>query len=217
MQSPAQRFLLKHYAQIERSQEEKQATNAYELMLVKLRNDRFRLKKFESTEAKIDLKRQLIPEYMDWINGVLAAENKQQDDVFMNILIWMIDTRQFDLAYPLAKHALQHDWNSPDEYERKTATLITEELANTVLSQCRENVPVDEKTLFQFAELVANKDIFDQVRAKLHKALGYVLLEKDKAKSLENFKRALELDEKSGVKTIIDKLEKELKKINPDS
>ena len=210
MISPAQKFLQKHYAQKERNTENLRAINAYEMMLAKLNNDRIRLKKFESTEAKIELKKQLIPEYMDWINGVLESGNAQQDDVFMWILVWMIDTKQFEKAFPLAEHAIKHNWVTPDEYKRKTATLITEELANTVLTAIYNKKPVDTSILFKFADLVADKDIFDEVRAKLNKAIGYALKETDPEKALSYLTRALELDENSGVKTAIKELEKVL-------
>lgn len=210
MISPAQKFLQKHYAQKERNTENLRAINAYEMMLAKLNNDRIRLKKFESTEAKIELKKQLVPEYMDWINGVLESGNAQQDDVFMWILVWMIDTKQFEKAFPLAEHAIKHNWVTPDEYKRKTATLITEELANTVLMAIYNKKPVDTSILFKFADLVADKDIFDEVRAKLNKAIGYALKETDPEKALSYLTRALELDENSGVKTAIKELEKVL-------
>lgn len=212
MISPAQKFLQKYYAQKERNTENQRAINAYEMMLAKLNNDRIRLKKFQSTEAKIELKKQLIPEYMDWINGVLESGNVQQDDVFMWILVWMIDTKQFEKAFPLAEHAIKHNWVTPDEYKRKTATLITEELANTVLTAIYNKKPVDTGILFKFADLVADKDIFDEVRAKLNKAIGYALKETDPEKALSYLTRALELDENSGVKMAIKELEKALNK-----
>jgi tetratricopeptide (TPR) repeat protein len=212
MVSPAQKFLQKHYAQKERNRNDIKTTNAYEMMLAKLNNDRLRLKKFQSTEAKIELKKMLIPEYMDWINGVLESDNAQQDDVFMRLLVWMIDTKQFEQAYSLAEHALKHNWVTPDEYQRQTATLITEELANTTLTQIRNNQVVDAGILLKFAELVADKDMFDQVRAKLNKAIGYALKETQPDQALGYLKRALELDEDCGVKTAIKELEKALNK-----
>ncbi|GAA5113408.1 terminase endonuclease subunit [Orbus sasakiae] len=214
MTSPAQKFLAKHYAQKERNATNIKATNAYEMMLAKLNNDRIRLKKFQSTEAKIDLKKILIPEYMDWINGVLSSDNAQQDDVFMRLLVWMIDTKQFELAYPLAQHALKHKWVTPDEYQRQTATLIAEELANTTLTQVSNKKDVDITTLLKFSDLVADKDMFDQVRAKFNKAIGYALRNEQPEQALGYLKRALELDESSGVKTAIKELEKAIENAN---
>lgn len=214
MASPAQIYLQKHYARQERSAENQSAMNAYEMMLVKLNNDRTRLQKFESTEGKIELKKQLIPEYLDWINGVLESNNAQQDDVFMRVLVWMIDTKQFEQAYPLAEHALKHNWGTPDEYKRTTATLITEEIANTFIALCNNGQPVDVNFLLKFADLVADKDMFDEVRAKLNKAIGFALKETQPEQALTYLKRALELNENCGVKTKINELEKAISKTN---
>lgn len=214
MASPAQQFLKKHYAGLQRNTQNTNATNAYEMMLAKLNSDRIRLKKFQSTEAKIELKKELIPEYMGWIDGVLKADNSQQDDVFMRVMVWMIDAQLFKQAYPLVEHALKHNWVTPDEYQRQTATLITEELANTALTLIRDKKPVDVDILLKFADLIADKDMFDEVRAKLNKAIGFALKDKQPEESLGYLKRALELDEKSGVKTVINELEKVLSKAN---
>lgn len=210
MLSPAQRHLAKHYAQKRHKDNDVNATNAYEMMLAKLNSDRIRLKKFQSTASKIELKKQLIPEYMGWIEGVLASNNPQQDDVFMRLLVWLIDTKQFEHAYPLAAHALKHNWVTPDEYQRQTATLITEELANTALSQLTSKQEVDADILLKFAHLVADQDMFDEVRAKLNKALGFALKDKKPKQALTYFKRALELNENAGVKSQIKELEKKL-------
>ena len=53
--------------------------------------------------------------------------------------------------------------------------------------------------------------MFDQVRAKLNKAIGYVLKDDEPEQALSYLKRALELDESSGVKTTIKELEKVIK------
>ncbi|WP_392565149.1 phage terminase small subunit [Utexia brackfieldae] len=210
MVSPAQQFLKKHYAGLQRNTQNVKATNAYEMMLAKLNSDRIRLKKFQSKEAKIELKKILIPEYLDWIDGVLKADNAQQDDVFMRLMVWMIDTKQFELAYPLAEHAIKHNWITPDEYKRQTAALIAEELANTTLTQLSNKQEVNVDILFKFAELVNDKDMFDEVRAKLSKAIGLVLKDNQPEQALSYLKRALELDENSGVKGLIKTLEKTL-------
>jgi len=53
----------------------------------------------------------------------------------------------------------------------------------------------------------------DQSRARLHKALGYALRDNDQAvAALNHLKRALQLDNNSGVKTDIKQLESRLRK-----
>ncbi len=65
MTSPARRHFLRQSA-IEAARQETGPTahaNGYELMLLKLYEDKRRLKQVRSQERKADLKRQLLPEY----------------------------------------------------------------------------------------------------------------------------------------------------------
>jgi len=60
-------------------------------------------------------------------------------------------------------------------------------------------------------KLTESEDMPDEVRAKLHKAIGYALNETDKPAALEHLIRALNLHEKVGVKKDIEVLEREIK------
>ncbi len=82
--------------------------------------------------------------------------------------------------------------------------------------------PVDVTTLREVAELVAAEDMPDEVRAKLHKALGYGVyalaesVQPDRADALRRdalaqLRRALELHDKSGVKKDIERIERDIK------
>jgi hypothetical protein len=63
--------------------------------------------------------------------------------------------------------------------------------------------------LNEVAQLTASHDMHDQVRAKLHKAIGYTLeRDDDSPAALEHLRRALELDERAGVKQDIARIEK---------
>ena len=62
-------------------------------------------------------------------------------------------------------------------------------------------------------ELLTDCDIFDQVRAKLHKAVGRAALaEGFKEQAAEHYQRAIELHDKVGIKKELEVLEREIKK-----
>ena len=61
---------------------------AYETMLHRLRLDKARLSRVQSQKAKADLKRELLPDYQPWIEGVLTADSGQSDDVLTTVMIW---------------------------------------------------------------------------------------------------------------------------------
>lgn len=68
MLSPARRHRMRQQA-IEASQNADNPlryASGYEQMLIKLNDDKRRLKKVHSNERKAELKRQLLPEYLPW-------------------------------------------------------------------------------------------------------------------------------------------------------
>lgn len=207
----------------------------YELQLAQLNNDRHRLKQIHSTESKIQLKNALVPTYLPYVDGILEANKSVQDEVFMTLLVWCIDVENYAKALEMAEFALTHSMIMPDRFERKAATLVTEEIANAFLKQLKTNAEVDIAVLQQLEKLVIRTDIDaeildmpDQVKAKLFVALG-----KAKIKSIQNteepteqdlsfaldaqayLSRAIELDDKCGGKQDLKTMETLLKKFAP--
>lgn len=221
--SPAKAHFLRHAAAGKEGGEhghvDKNMGNAYELMLAKLAEDRRRLKGVQSIERKAEVKLELLPEYAPWVEGVLAGGGGRQDDVLMTVMVWRIDIGDVKGALPLAQYAIAHGLVMPDQYKRTTACLIAEEAADMALKNLGA---ADLDSLVAVLDLTAEEDMPDEVRAKLHKAIGYVAREiagDDAAGSgraylegaLEHLQRAFELHDKSGVKKDIERLETRLK------
>ena len=180
------------------------AASQYELMLAKLAEDRRRLKDIQSIERKIEVKRQLLPEYQPWIEGILQSDTGQQDDVFMTALVWTIDTGNIEAAIPLAQYALRHKLAMPDQYQRTPACVIAEEAADIAL----KGAPVSFILLGAVAAMTADHDMPDEVRAKLHKAIGYGMREAGLLEQArERLTYALQLHDKIGVKKDIERLD----------
>lgn len=191
------------------------SANQYELMLMQLAEHRRRLKAIQSIERKIEVKRTLLPDYVAYIDGVLEGDSGRQDDVLMTIMIWRIDTGDIEGALTIAEYAIRHDLQTPDRYERSTACLIAEEAADTSIKAIESQNPVNPELTARVIALTQDEDMFDQVRAKLLKAHGLGLLKAGSLVSAVDYlKRALELDEKCGVKKIIEQTEREIKKQN---
>jgi len=199
--------------------------SAYELQLAQLAEDRKRLKKIQSEEAKAELKKELIPSYMDWINGVInGGSTSHEDIVLVTIMIWMIDTGDIKAAVPLARFAIENSLTLPDQYVRKLPVAVADEVG-TISLRYRESKGIDVESIAEIIDITADQDMPDQARARLHKALGLgsidlastCLDEVEKAKklslALQNLHRALELDEKSGVKKDIENLERTIKNL----
>lgn len=187
--------------------------NAYELQLMQLAEHRRTLKNIQSIERKIDAKRTMLPVYKPWIDGLLAADRGGQDDVLVTIMLWTLDTGDLEGALPMASYVLRHGLSTPDRYERTAATMIAEEVADTAIKQQEAGAGPSTSLLGQYMARLHGSDIFDQVRAKLHKAVGRACLaDGRKQLAAEHYRRAIELHDKVGIKKELEVLERELKK-----
>ena len=197
--------------------------NAYELQLIRLADATRALKQVQSVERKADVKRRVLPEFAPWVAGVLEAGRGGQDDVIMTAMVWLIDIGDFPGALEIAAYALQYKLTLPDQYKRDVATLVAEEIAEQSSAAIAAGKPADLASLDRALLLTSECDMPDEVRAKLHKALGQAhqalagiggdgTPDKDAAQNaLAHFKRALELHDRVGVKKDIERLERVLK------
>lgn len=168
------------------------------------------LKGIKSRQAKIEVKRDYLPEYEAYVEGVIAADVGAQDDVLIKVMIWRIDVGDFDGALEIAAYAIRHGLATPDGFNRDIPATVLEEIAESALQVLGAGNDASgfEVHLTTAMELVDGADMPDQVRAKAHKALGLIVKDVDPAQAIEHFEAALALDEKCGVKTELGKLKK---------
>ncbi len=210
-----------------------ESASEYELLLAALGVDLRTLKEIESVERKIEAKRAMLPRYLPWLTGVLAAGNQgkaQPDEIVTTLLIWAIDLADWDLALVLAGHVLKFGLELPERYKRKAPTLIVEEVADAALVR-KLDVPL---AILQAVDaMTADADIFDQVRAKIKKAIGLAFAAQAETydesadtavaggklalidAALEALDRATALDASSGVKKRIEQLRVQRKALVP--
>ena len=94
MTSPAQRHMMRVSAAMTAQREAAPLRHAtvYEQMLVKLAADQRTLKAIYSKELKAAKKRELLPFWLPWVNGVLEQGKGAQDDILMTVMLWRLDT-----------------------------------------------------------------------------------------------------------------------------
>ncbi|WP_282338490.1 terminase endonuclease subunit [Pseudomonas sp. PS02288] len=197
--------------------------NAYEQQLAKLTQDRLRLSGIQSTEGKIKLKEQLLPEYAPYIEGVLSAGLGAQDEVVTTVMVWRIDTGDYAGALDIASYVLQHKLVMPDRFERTTGCLIAEEIAEGALKAMRADQAFDLELLHRTALATDAEDMPDQARAKLVLATARATVagltvenpgKPDQVQAgIDLFRRAIELHDNCGGKTDLKTAEALLKKI----
>lgn len=212
-----------------------QSTAEAEIRLLLIDHQRS-LKAIQSQEQKIALKREILPQYEAWCEGVLAADTGAADVVLTTILVWRIDAGDYFNALPLIDYVMRHKLELPAHITRTPATFITEEIAEAALKAFDQGG--DAAAAFPHGILSAIEDLVDhddpdlradmpdEVRAKLQKAIARAILlggdgaaDDERSRQEEALKRclrALELDDKAGVKKDIEQLRRKLNKPAPE-
>jgi hypothetical protein len=143
---------------------------------MQLQHDLRRLKEIQSITRRIDVKREMLPAYTDWVAGLLEGGRNAgagiAEDVLPTVMVWLIDTGDYPRALLLAEHVIAYDVPLPARYERSAAALIVEEIADAAIRAQTAKEPFPLDVLENVAELTAEADMHDQVRAKLQKAIG---------------------------------------------
>jgi len=192
------------------------------LMLARLVGDLRRLHEIQSIERKIAIKAELMPDYADYIDGVLAGDAGGEDEVLTTLMVWHLDTLDFARALTIAQYVMRHGLRLPTRYNRDVATLLLDEVSNAVLAG---RVELNEATLAalqQVAALTDDRDAPDQARAKLYRAIGETLAALAEAQSddtraetlrtaLQALERALALHAGVGAKKAIEQLKRKIK------
>ena len=190
--------------------------SAYQRLLKNLHDDKVLLKSVSSIADKVHIKKQALPAYQEWIDGITAAGTVQADDrVAATVIVWMIDCGLLDEAMPLADVLIHSGLESADEYSRSMPEIIVEQMADQIESGSEisaENL----KTLIEWA--TAKKEdglheinLADVIRAKLLKAAGEKAeAADDNETALTLYRQAVGYNDKAGVKKRIEALEKQL-------
>ncbi|MFC3549464.1 phage terminase small subunit [Lysobacter cavernae] len=193
---------------------------AYEQHMAMLQHDRLRLKQVQSDQGKAELKRQMLPAYGSYVAGVIEGGNGAADEVVTTTMLWCIDVTDYNAALEIAEYVLKHNMAMPDRFARTTGCLVAEEIAEAALNAQRTGAVFDLQILGRAAYLTEGQDMPDEVRAKLHLAIGRASLAEaertDSELSLDvaiaNLKRAIALHSSCGGKKDLERAERLLKK-----
>ncbi|MBE5250688.1 phage terminase small subunit [Mixta mediterraneensis] len=226
MLTPAQRHFQKVMAE-RRGQADEESDiqrTAHEQILHRLRMDLSRLSGVQSEETKAEMKKSMLPEYEGWIEGTLDGDSGRQDEVITRLMVWAIDCRDYALALRLGRYVVRHGLTLPDNFNRTAATFLTEEMSKPVLTLAAADADADLSSgvavLDEVAEIVADSDMPDVVRAKLCKARALARRGATdittKAEALALFREALTRNPNAGVKKEIATLAREVKKLSAD-
>lgn len=195
---------------------------AYEHQLNQLLQDRLRLKQVQSNQGKAELKRQLLPSYEAYVQGVLEAGRGAQDEVLTTVMVWRFDAGDFTGGLDIAAYVLKHRMVMPDRFARTLGCLVAEEVATAAFKAQKIGESFDLPTLHRTAELTDAEDMPDQARAKLYLAMGRATFEgiTDEAPGqpgqlqagVDLLKKAIALHDACGGKKDLERAERLLRK-----
>lgn len=185
----------------------------YQLQLLELKNDKSLLSNIKSDQSKALAKANLIPKYLAYVNGVIAANTKVEDEIVTTIMLWCLDAGWFEQGLEIAKFALDHGLDMPDSFSRDTPSIVAEEIANAALSKIKANETFDLNTLLCAEQMTEGFDLHDPIRAKLYCAIGKLFLaQNDFPPAIEYMKKAIAKKDNVGCKQDLERAEKLLTK-----
>lgn len=202
-----------------------EGATGYEVQMAQLHQDQLRLSNLQSTELKVALKAELLPQYAPYIDGVLSAGRGAQDDVVVTIMLWRLDAGDFAGGLDIATYVLEHDLKMVDGFRRTVGCVIAEEVAETALKALRaDGGTFDPDILERTRALTESHDMPDQARAKLFVAIGKTAFKSVNPEQIDDqalvqlgiakgaLTRAIELHDACGGKTDLGSVEKLIKK-----
>lgn len=152
------------------------AERAAAQIVLRLTHDLRRLKEIRSIGKKIEAKREMLPEYKAWVEGILAADTGVGTglaaEVLPTYMVWLIDVGSYAEALDLVPFVFRHDVQMPSRYQRDAATIVVEEIADAAAKAQNAGTAFPLDVLLQVEELTTGHDLHDEVRAKLFKAIG---------------------------------------------
>lgn len=189
----------------------------YDRLLYVLSRHKRQLSDIQSMERRAELKKQILPDYLPWIEGALQTGSGKQDNILMTWLVWSIDCGEFHLALQIAEYAIFHDLRLPEPFTRTVGTLVAEEFADYAKAAQAANKPFEVMYLQRVEEIVRDEDMPDESRARLLREIGLLLIESQPEQALAKLERALELNINIGVKGQVRQLRKQLGKPEDES
>lgn len=190
----------------------------YELQLMQLKQDQHRLKQMQSLDARNQLKPKLLPNYDDYVDGVLKGGTGAADEVLTTVMLWHLDTASFPRGLEIADYVITHKMSMPDRFARSVPTLVAEEIANAALAAYKQGLHFERSILERAEKLTAESDMPDEVRAKLEFALAKSIDPSEESsldqlqQTAARLREAIRLHERVGAKKDLERVERWIKK-----
>ena len=215
MTTPAKRYR-EQCAAVAAAQEVDLTTlTPYQHLLKQLHADKAILKNIKSHQDKQQAKADLLPQYAEWLQGVLTSGAiAESDQITPTLLVWQLDCGLLNETMPLEQIAMNSKAESPDEFQRSLPEIIVEQYAEQI-SAGAEITPENINILVGWATEKSENgqhvhNLPDLIRAKMLKAAGEYFEDVEPPNQelvLSLYSQAVEYNNKIGLKKKIAQLQ----------
>lgn len=133
----------------------KQQTDG-DVIAAALAQDLDALKQLESVDAKVELKKQLVPKWREVVDQYRESGAQHHFEPLVRLVIWLLDIGQVDAAMEYADFAIAQQQPMPDGFKRDLPAYTAEEVHNWAERQLKADASA-EPFLTQLIERVESK------------------------------------------------------------
>lgn len=159
---------------------------SYRMLLQTLGEHIRKIEGIQSREEKIAYKRQIMPEFIAHIDGLMNGMRENgaavQDEIFAYYMVWCFDIFDFQTGLEMAELAIRFNIKLPSRFKTELPVFLIETMTRLADDALVLNEQFDISLLKKLLLITTHSSIADQKRAKLHKSIGLTYYADSKAK-----------------------------------
>lgn len=188
----------------------------YDLILANLNKHRDQLKALHDINEKIELKKAIVPEYLEYLKQYEETGQRYQNSVMPQLVIWLFDIGDIETALHYTKLSISLGLDSPANMKRNLDTFAADFIGNWAIDQHKADASA-APYIFELAELLRDNQFEVDVAKVQSMVLKEAAKEAERSSDWESavawYQLAVERNpEGHGCKTALAEAEKKLAK-----
>ncbi|PMH00365.1 phage terminase small subunit [Vibrio lentus] len=204
-------------------------TNSLHIKLIEFEEDRKHLRSFNAIADRIEHKRNvLVPKYKPYVQRYLESGDQFENPIFTNVVIWLFDIKELDVAIDWCMKAIERDLPTPENFRRDWPTFCADEVLAWAERESERGNSIEPYFSQVFEKVEKEWRLHEKVHAKWYKFAGLFLIRNEQGnpqatavgdvkvleKALALLNHAHEKHCKVGVGTQVKKIEQRIRAIN---
>ncbi|MFA0438612.1 phage terminase small subunit [Vibrio sp. 10N.222.51.C12] len=204
-------------------------TDSLHIKLIEFEEDRKHLRSFNAIADRIEHKRNvLVPKYKPYVQRYLESGDQFENPIFTNVVIWLFDIKELDVAIDWCMKAIERDLPTPENFRRDWPTFCADEVLAWAEHESERGNSIEPYFSQVFEKVEKEWRLHEKVHAKWYKFAGLFLIRNEQGnpqatavgdvkvleKALALLNHAHEKHCKVGVGTQVKKIEQRIRAIN---